>query len=336
MSRKTAFITGISGQDGSYLSELLLSKGYRVTGILRRHSIAENQDNRIAHLDSQIETTYGDLTDTVSLMSALRRYQPDEVYNLAGQSHVRISFDKPVYTAQVNAMGVVNLLGAILEICPQARFYQASSSEMFGNSIDADGYQREMTPMRPVSPYGCAKLYAYSIVSHYRRAHKMFACNGILFNHESPRRGSNFVTAKVIKTAVEIKMGLVKELVLGNMDARRDWGHSRDYVRAMWMMLQREEPDDYVVATGQTRTVRDFCEQVFKKLGLGDYKQYVRQDQKFMRAEELNLLQGDPSKAQAVLGWQPQTSFGEMVDEITEHWQHALAHKATGITPDAA
>ena len=314
---KTAFITGIAGQDGSYLAEHLLAQGYRVTGIIRRNSTVEHQKNRIADLDIEVE--YGDLTDQSSLERALRLYRPDEIYNLAAQSHVRISSDIPQFTVQTNALGVVNLLEAYKNVVPEARFYQASSSEMFGSSVDPDGYQRETTPMHPVSPYGCSKVFAYNIVHHYRNAYRLHASNGILFNHESPRRGSNFVTNKVVKGAVEIKLGLAKQLELGNMDSHRDWGHSYDYVRAMHMILQQSAPDDFVVATGITRSVRDMCDYVFKKLDL-DYQDWVVQNPKYLRPEELPYLRGDNTKITTELGWQPTYTFEALMDEMIAHW----------------
>ena len=317
---KTAFITGITGQDGSYLAEYLLSLGYRVTGIIRRNSTVEHQQNRIQHLGS-IEVMYGDLLDQSSLEKALKAFQPDEVYNLAAQSHVRISYDIPQFTAQTNSIGVLNLLEACLSCCPNAKIYQASSSEMFGSSVDEDGYQRESTKMTPVSPYGCAKVFGYNIVRNYRNAYKLHASNGILFNHESPRRGSNFVTNKVVKTAVSIKLGLEDKLQLGNMDAYRDWGHSKDYVKAMHLLLQ-QEPGDWVVATGETRSVRDMCEYVFGKLGL-DYNQYVVQNQKFLRPEELPYLKGDSTRIRE-LGWKPEYTFESMMDEMIEYWTDTL------------
>ncbi len=314
---KTAFITGIAGQDGSYLAEHLLEQGYRVTGIIRRNSTVEHQKNRIADLDIEVE--YGDLTDQSSLERALRIYKPDEIYNLAAQSHVRISSDIPQFTVQTNALGVVNILEAYKNVVPEAKFYQASSSEMFGSSVDADGFQRETTPMRPVSPYGCSKVFAYNIVHHYRNAYRLHANNGILFNHESPRRGSNFVTNKVVKGAVEIKLGLSKQLELGNMDSHRDWGHSYDYVRAMHMILQQSRPNDYVVATGITRSVRDMCDYVFKKLDL-DYQDWVTQNPKYLRPEELPYLRGDNTKIVTELGWKPTYTFEALMDEMIDHW----------------
>jgi len=316
---KTAFITGIAGQDGSYLAEHLLEQGYRVTGIIRRNSTVEHQKDRIGNLPVEVE--YGDLTDQSSLERALRLYQPDEIYNLGAQSHVRISSDIPQFTAQVNALGVINMLEAYRTVVPEARFYQASSSEMFGSSVDADNYQRETTPMRPVSPYGCTKVFAYNMVHHYRKAYRLHASNGILFNHESPRRGSNFVTNKVVKGAVEIALGLSRQLEMGNMDSYRDWGHSYDYVRAMHLITQQDQPDDFVVSTGITRSVRDMCEYVFGQLGL-NYQDHVVQNSKYLRPEELPYLRGDNTKIVKQLGWQPTYTFEALMDEMIEHWQH--------------
>jgi GDPmannose 4,6-dehydratase len=315
--KRTALITGISGMDGSNLAEFLLAKGYRVAGILRRHSVAENQDSRISHLEGQIETYYGDLLGPTSLLDVMQRVEPDEIYNLAAQSHVKVSWDLPEFTADVNGLGVLRMLETIRHVCPHAKFYQASSSELFGGCVDNDGKQRETTRMVPTSPYGCAKLFGFAITGHYRRAFGMFACNGILFNHTGPRRGATFVEAKVVRTAVQIKHGLAKELILGNMDSQRDWGASRDYVRAMWLMLQQEKPDDYVVATGQTHSIRELCEYVFGRLGL-DYRDYVRQDSKFMRPEELPYLCGDSSKARQLLGWEPEQTFESVIYEMIE------------------
>jgi GDPmannose 4,6-dehydratase len=320
---KTAFITGIAGQDGSYMSEYLSSLGYRVTGIIRRNSTVEHQRDRIYHLPN-IELEYGDLTDQSSIERALAKFQPDEIYNLAAQSHVRISSDIPQYTVQTNALGALNVLEAYKFVCPNAKFYQASSSEMFGTSVDEDGYQRETTPMNPVSPYGCSKVFAYNIVRNYRKSYKLHASNGILFNHESPRRGSNFVTNKVVKAAVEIKLGLANSLELGNMDSYRDWGHSKDYVRAMHLILQQDNPGDYVVATGETRSVRDMCEYVFDQLGL-DYRQWVVQNPKFLRPEELPYLKGDSTRIRTELGWKPEYTFETMMDEMIAHWIKILS-----------
>jgi len=315
---KKAFITGITGQDGSYLAEYLVSQEYEVHGIMRRNSVPEHQDSRLQNVFDKVNTYYGDLLDTNSLSKLLNKVQPNEIYNIAAQSHVRISYDIPQFTAQTNALGVLNILEAYREVCPNAKFYQASSSEMFGSSIDADGYQRETTPMTPVSPYGCTKVFGYNIVRNYRNAYKLHASNGILFNHESPRRGSNFVTNKVVKTAVQIKLGLAKELELGNLDAYRDWGHSKDYVRAMHLILQQNEPGDWVVATGETRSVREMCKYVFERLDL-NYENYVIQNQKFLRPEELKYLKGDSSRIRS-LGWQPEYTFETMMDEMIEHW----------------
>jgi GDPmannose 4,6-dehydratase len=317
-TQKTAFITGIGGQDGSYLSEYLLSIGYKVVGIIRRNSTVEHQRNRLEHLNG-IELHYGDLLDHASVENVLRQTKPDEIYNLAAQSHVKISFEIPQFTVQTNAIGVLNLLESYKNICPEARFYQASSSEMFGSSVDSDGYQRETTSMQPVSPYGCSKVFAYNIVKNYRNSYKLHASNGILFNHESPRRGSNFVTNKVVKTAVQIKLGLVNELVLGNMDSYRDWGHAKDYVKAMHLILQHDKPLDLVVATGETRSVRDMCKYVFSKLDL-NYENYIRQDSKFLRPEELSYLRGDFSKIKNELGWKPSYTFEMLMDEMIEYW----------------
>jgi GDPmannose 4,6-dehydratase len=323
MQKKKAFITGIAGQDGSYLSEYLLEQGYEVYGILRRKSVSEEQHTRVEHLSDKITMVYGDVLDMVGMQRLLRKIQPDEIYNLAAQSHVKVSFEVPVFTVETNAMGVLYLLESMRDVCPQAHFYQASSSEMFGNNVDEDGCQRESTPMDPTSPYGCAKVFAYNLVRHYRNAYGLFAVNGILFNHESPRRGSNFVTSKVCKTAVEISKGLRDKLILGNMDSYRDWGHSRDYVRAMHMMLNHHEPDDFAIATGKTHSVRDLCQYVFTKLGM-DYREYVVQDERYMRPEELDFLKGDASKARDVLGWVPEVSFEQLLDEMVEHWEERL------------
>jgi GDPmannose 4,6-dehydratase len=322
---KKALITGIAGQDGSYLTEHLLSLGYEVHGIVRRHSVAENQNFRLHHItdNPNVVAHYGDLLDYPSLVRIVTQVQPDEIYNLGAMSHVRISFDMPSFTIQTNALGVLNILEVYRTLCPEAKFYQASSSEMFGNSVDEDGVQRLTTPMNPVSPYGCAKVMGYNLVRHYRHAYKLHACNGILFNHESPRRGSNFVTNKVVKTAVEIKKGLTNVLELGNMDSSRDWGHSKDYVRAMHKIINHDTADEFIVATGETHTVRELCEIVFNKLDM-DYRDYVVQNPKFVRPEELRYLRGDPSKAMKVLGWEPEYTFETMLDEMIERWEKEL------------
>ena len=318
--KKKAFITGINGQDGSYLSEYLLEKDYKVYGIVRRNSIAEHQESRIDHLiGNGVETEYGDLLDVSSLERMIRTIQPDEIYNIAAQSHVRISMDIPQFTVQTNALGLLNILEAFKNNCPTARFYQASSSEMFGRTVDEDGYQRETTKMSPTSPYGCTKVFGFNMVQHYRNAYNLFAANGILFNHESPRRGSNFVTNKVVKAAVKIKKGLQEKLALGNMDACRDWGHSKDYVRAMHMIINHTEPDDFVCATGVTNSVREMCDYVFSRLDL-NYKDFVIQDKKFMRAEELKYLRGDSTKLRTTFGWKPEYTFETLMDEMIDHW----------------
>jgi len=318
---KRALITGINGQDGSYLAEFLLDKGYEVYGTIKRNSVSENQTSRLDAIYDRIKKNliYADLLDVPSLLHALKISDPDEVYNLAAQSHVRISFDQPVYTANATGLGTLNMLEAIRIHNPDIRMYQASSSEMFGNSIDNDGYQRESTPMNPVSPYGCAKVFSYNICRNYRNSYQMFVSNGILFNHESPRRGTNFVTNKVVKAAVEIKLGLTNELALGNLNASRDWGHAKDYVKAMWMMLQQDSPGDYVCATGVSHTVLDLVEYTFSKLDL-DWKSHVTQDPKFLRPEELDHLKGDPSRLKSETGWNPDYTFETMLDEMIDYW----------------
>ena len=323
VKKKTALITGISGQDGSYLSEYLLSQGYNVYGIIRRHSVAENQNHRLYCNNISVKNFYGDLLDYPSLVRIVSEVKPDEIYNLAAMSHVRISFDMPSYTIKTNALGVLNMLEVYRTLCPSAKFYQASSSEMFGNSVDSDGIQRLTTPMTPVSPYGCAKVMGFNLVRHYRHAYGLHACNGILFNHESPRRGSNFVTNKVVKGAVSIKKGLQSTLELGNMDSYRDWGHSKDYVRAMHMILNHTNPDEFIVATGETHSVRDLCKTVFGKLGM-DYRDYIVQNPKYMRPEELKYLKGDSSKAREILGWKPEYTFDSMLDEMISRWMETL------------
>jgi len=317
---KKALITGINGQDGSYLSELLLGKGYQVHGILKRNSVAENQTARLDHIFSQLKLEYADMTDMASLIRVLQEVKPDEIYNLAAQSHVRISFDQPLYTAQVVAIGVMNLLESIRLVCPTTKLYQASSSEMFGNSIDDDGFQRETTLMYPTSPYGCAKVFAYNLVRNYRNSYKLFLSNGILFNHESPRRGTNFVTNKVVKEAVKIKKGLSDKLLLGNLNAARDWGHAKDYVKCMWLILQHHSPDDFVCSTGISHTVKELVEYVFSKLDL-DLKEYVGQDKRYERPEELNILKGDCSKTKKFLGWKHNYTFETMLDEMIDYWK---------------
>jgi GDPmannose 4,6-dehydratase len=317
--KKKAFITGIAGQDGSYLAELLTKKGYKVFGIIRRNSTVEHQKSRLEHLDKDVEISYGDLLNESSLHQLLKKIQPNEIYNLAAQSHVRVSFEIPQFTIKTNALGVANILEAYRLNSRNAKFYQASSSEMFGRSVDKDGYQRETTPFQPTSPYGCAKVFAFNMVKHYRIAYKLFACNGILFNHESPRRGSNFVTNKVVKTAVRIKLGLEKKLKLGNINSYRDWGHSKDYVEAMRLILNYKKPDDWVIATGQTRSVKQMTDYVFNKLKLNK-KKHIFIDKKYFRPEELKYLRGDSTKAKKYLKWKPNYRFEEMLDEMIDFW----------------
>ena len=320
LENKTALITGINGQDGSYLAELLLDKGYTVHGTVKRNSVAETQTSRLSDdVYQQLDLHYADLTDLASLIHVIRTTQPDEIYNLAAQSHVRVSFDQPIYAAQATGVGVLNVIEAARQVSPQSKIYQASSSEMFGNNIDTDGYQRESTPMSPVSPYGCAKVYGYNICRNYRNSYDMFISNGILFNHESPRRGTNFVTNKVAKEAVRIKKGLTDKLVMGNMDATRDWGHAKDYVNAMWLMLQQNTPDDYVCATGVSHSVQQLVDYVFDRLDL-DPEQHVTTDKRYERAEELKHLRGDSSKARDHLGWTHTYTFDTMIDEMVDYW----------------
>ena len=314
-----ALITGISGQDGSYLSEYLLSLNYEVHGIVRRHSVAENQSMRLNNFIDKVHLHYADITDVHSLRTVFEKVKPDEVYNLAAMSHVRISFDVPAYTIETNSLGVLNVLEMVRTIVPNAKFYQASSSEMFGNSVEEDGFQKLKTPMNPVSPYGCSKLLGYNLTRHYRKAYNLHTCNGILFNHESPRRGTNFVTNKVVKTAVEIKYGKADKLELGNLDSYRDWGHSKDYVRAMHMIVNNKTPDDFIVATGKTYSVREMCQYVFKRLHL-NYEDYVVQNPQYIRPEELRYLKGDASKVIEELGWEPTYTFESMLDEMIEYW----------------
>ena len=321
MEKKRALITGINGQDGSYLAEFLLEKDYEVYGTIKRNSVSENQTSRLDLIYNEIKSNliYADLLDVPSLLHALKVSNPHEVYNLAAQSHVRISFDQPVYTAQATGIGTLNLLEAIRVFNPEIKMYQASSSEMFGNSIDSDGFQRETTPMNPVSPYGCAKVFSYNICRNYRNSYNLFVSNGILFNHESPRRGVNFVTNKVVKGAVEIKLGLSKELFLGNLNATRDWGHAKDYVKAMWMMLQQDSPGDYVCSTGISHSVHGLVEYVFGKLDL-NWRDYVKMDSKFLRPEELEDLKGDSTKLRSETGWEPTYTFESMLDEMIQYW----------------
>lgn len=306
--KKKALITGITGQDGSYLSELLLEKGYEVYGMVRRASV--ERFDRIAHLQDRINLVQGDLTDQSSLDEAVKAIQPDEIYNLAAQSFVPTSWNQPTLTGEVTGIGTTRLLEAVRKIKPDAKFYQASSSEMFGKVREVP--QNELTPFHPRSPYGVAKVYGHFITVNYRESYNLFACSGILFNHESPRRGLEFVTRKITSHVAKIKLGLANELRLGNLDAKRDWGYAGDYVEAMWLMLQQGEPDDYVVAMGETYSVQEFVELAFGHAGL-DWKKYVVIDPKFMRPAEVDLLVGDPAKAKKKLGWKPKVSFAELV-----------------------
>ena len=310
---KRALITGITGQDGSYLAEFLLEKGYQVFGVTRRSST--NSFDRIAHIIDKITLLSGDLLDEHSLVSALREAQPDEIYNLGAQSFVPTSWSQPVLTAEFTAVGVTRLLEAMRSVKPDARFYQASSSEMFGKVQETP--QTEKTPFYPRSPYGVAKVYGHWITINYRESYRLYACSGIGFNHESQRRGLEFVTRKVTDGVARIKLGLAKEIRLGNLEARRDWGHARDYVRAMWLMLQQPTPDDYVIATGKTRTVQDLVSSAFGHIGL-DWKQYVVSDPKFIRPAEVDVLVGDASKARRLLGWEPEISFEAMIAEMVD------------------
>lgn len=319
MSKKIALITGINGQDGSYLSEFLIDKNYEVHGTLKRNSVSENQTSRLNDVYDKIKLHYADMTDLSSLIRVIQEVNPDEIYNLAAQSHVRISFDQPLYTTNVTGVGTLNLLESVKLVNPKIKIYQASSSEMFGNNIDEDGFQRETTPMNPVSPYGCAKVFSYNISRNYRNSYNMFISNGILFNHESPRRGTNFVTNKVCKEAVKIKLGLSNKLILGNLDATRDWGHAKDYVEAMWLILQQDKPDDFVCSTGVSHSVKDLCEYVFNRLDL-DYNDYVSVDEKFLRPEELRDLKGDCTKLKNLTGWNHKYTFETMLDEMINYW----------------
>ncbi len=322
---KKALITGINGQDGSYLAELLLEKGYEVHGILKRNSVAENQTARLDHIFSKLNLEYADMLDMASLIRVLQLVKPDEIYNLAAQSHVRISFDQPIYTTQVVGLGALNLLESVRLTNKDIKVYQASSSEMFGNSFDEDGFQRETTPMHPASPYGCAKVYAYNISRNYRNAYDMFVSNGILFNHESPRRGTNFVTNKVVKEAVRIKYGLSDKLMLGNLDATRDWGHAKDYVRAMVMILEQDKPNDFVCATGISHSVRDLCDYTFSSLDL-NYEDYVGVDEKYWRPEELVHLKGDSTRLKSI-GFEAEYTFETMIDEMINYWVNIYEDK---------
>jgi GDPmannose 4,6-dehydratase len=332
---KKALITGITGQDGSYLTELLLGKGYEVYGIVRRASTFNTQ--RLDHVyedphekGARLKLIFGDLTDTSTVYSVLTQVKPDEVYNLGAQSHVRVSFDLPEYTGDSVGLGTVRVLEAIRSLGLKSKYYQAGSSEMFGKVQEVP--QKETTPFYPRSPYSVAKVYAHWMTVNYRESYDMFACNGILFNHESPRRGETFVTRKITRAVAHIQAGLQEKLYMGNLDAKRDWGYAKEYVEAMWLMLQQDKPDDYVIATGETHTVREFLEEAFRHVGL-DYKKYVEFDSRYLRPAEVDLLIGDASKAKKKLGWKPKTSFKElvkiMVDADIEDLDRKLKGKVT-------
>jgi GDPmannose 4,6-dehydratase len=312
--KRTALITGIAGQDGSYLAELLLAKGYQVVGMIPRRSTPETQTLRIEHIKWDLGLEYGDVLDLASIHRVMSLVRPDEVYHLAAQSHVGISFTEPIHTTQVVSLGTLHMLEATADRAPRARFYHAASSEIFGNTPDYP--ITEESRMLPASPYAAAKLQAYHLTRVYRVTKGLFAANGILFNHESPRRGLNFVTAKVVKGALEIKHGARQKLELGNLDATRDWGHARDYVQAMWLIAQHHQPDDFIVATGQELSVRELCRLVFTRLGLGDYRQHVVVAERFKRPFEVDRLRGDAGKARRLLGWQPTIGFEAMIDEM--------------------
>ncbi|HEX7134657.1 MAG TPA: GDP-mannose 4,6-dehydratase [Iamia sp.] len=323
---KRALITGITGQDGSHLAELLLSKGYEVIGMVRRSSTVNFE--RIAHIQDQITFVPGDLLDEVSMISILQEHRPEEVFNLAAQSFVQTSFGQPVLTGEITGLGVTRLLDAVRIADPSIRFYQASSSEMFGKVVEVP--QSEETPFYPRSPYGVAKLYGHWITVNYRESYDLHASSGILFNHEGPRRGLEFVTRKISHTAAKIKLGMTDELRLGNLDAQRDWGFAGDYVEAMWLMLQQDSPDDYVVSTGETHPVREFCELAFGHLDL-DWEQYVKVDERFYRPAEVDLLIGTPEKAKRVLGWEPKTSFPELVTMMVDADMALLSGKLDAL-----
>ncbi len=322
MSVKNALITGITGQDGSYLAEFLLEKGYKVYGLIRRSSTLNFE--RISHIQRDIELLSGDLLDQKSLSSAMEQSRADEVYNLGAQSFVPTSWDQPMLTGEITGLGTTRLLEAIRTVNPQARFYQASTSELFGKAQETP--QRESTPFYPRSPYGVSKLYAHWITINYRESYDLYACAGILFNHESPRRGLEFVTRKITHGVARIKLGLDRELRLGNLDARRDWGFAGDFVRAMWLMLQQDEPEDYVIATGQDRTIGEFCRAAFEHAGL-DWREYVVIDERFLRPAEVNILLGDSTKAREHLGWVPEVSFEEMVQMMVDRDLQLVAEK---------
>lgn len=325
MSQRTALISGISGQDGSNLTDLLLSKDYVIHGIVRRHSYSQNQTTRLHHCQNRVHFHYGDVTDAACLSRIVREVQPDEVYHLAAQSHVRVSFDNPKYTVEVNGIGTMNMLEAIRLECPKARSYTACSSEQFGESVDADGFQRETTKFCPVSPYGASKVLAYNITHLYRAGYGQFAALGILFNHTGSRRGVSFVEAKIAKTLAEVAAGKAEYVELGNVDSRRDWGSSVDYVRAMWLILQHDKPEDFVIATGETYSVWDFAIALCAEFDLDPQRVIKTGVERYQRPQELPYLRGDASKARRVLGWEPTVTFAELVKELADHWRTEVA-----------
>jgi GDPmannose 4,6-dehydratase len=323
VTKKRCLIFGISGMDGSNLADYLLSLGHEVHGLVRRHSVAENQAYRLVNVKDKITTHYGDITDPYSVDEVVRNSKPDYIFHLAAMSHVKISFDMPAFVMQTNFVGTLNILEAYRKHAPDAHFYFAGSSECFGLSIDPDKHQRESTPFNPTSPYGISKVASVNLVRHYRRTYGLFACVGILFNHSGFRRGSNFVCQKIVKSAVEIKLGKREELKLGNLDSFRDIGNSKDYIRAMWLIVNHVKADDFVVATGKTHSIREMCDYVFKKLDL-DYMDYVKIDPKLFRPEELPFLCGDSTRARIILGWEPEYSFEDTIQEMIDHWYTIL------------
>lgn len=322
-NKKRAIVFGISGQTGSHLAELLLEKDYDVHGVVRRHSNNYLKDSNIGHLLDKITLYYGDMTDAISIQNAIIRSNPHEIYALAAQSHVQISYENPVYSANVIAIGHLNLLEGMRMYAKGARLVHASTSEMFGNSIDIDGFQRESSQMVPANPYACAKVFSHNVGRNYRESYNLFIANSIAMNHEGPRRGINFVTAKIVSEAVKISRGLADKLPLGCLSARRDFSHAKDIAKAQWMMLQHDKPDDWMVASGVSHSVEELCDYVFSKLGL-NYKDYVVIDPKFIRPEETRNLRGDSSKIRSILGWQPEYTFESLMDEMIEHYQNVI------------
>ena len=318
--KKKILITGISGQDGSYLAEYLLKKNYRIFGIIRRNSDHLKQTTKLKKIENQLDLTYGDLNDISSINNLVFKIKPDEIYNLAAQSHVGISFKIPQFTLNTNGNGFLNLMEAVRNYSPKSRIYQASSSEMFGISVNKNGFQNEETKMEPNSVYGCAKVLAYNLSRYYRRAYKIFVSNGILFNHESPRRGTNFVTNKIIKEAIEIKLGFKNKIKLGNLNASRDWGDARDYVKAMHKILKYKKPEDFVIASGNTKRINEFCEIVFKKLNL-NFKDHLIIDENLKRPSEVPYLKGDSTKARRLLKWKPEFTLDKTIDDMLSFWK---------------